>query len=149
MWRAWFYSLFLVVEHVLLLEWGLPLYVVIPFSLGSVYIYIELVRDLRHQAHCPYCRAARAAVESLHSDCEVWTHSSVAHRASEVEREIIAVYCQEPHTTRDIPLYLLVAVSHFDYDCRLLPDDPDLPYHLPGYKELLDEIMRTSTRSGS
>ena len=135
MWRAWLFGLLLVVELLWLwLERALPLYVVVPLSLGSAYVYAAWVRDLIHQDRCPYCRAARAAVELAHPGWRVWTVLGHSHRASGPDGEVIAVFYQEPRTVTEPPPYLLVSVGHADHSCEVLPEHPDSPYRLSGRK---------------
>jgi hypothetical protein len=135
MWRVWLAAGLLVVELYWLWREAHPaLWIGIPVTIGLTFVNLRVGFDLRHQARCACCRAARAAVQVVHPDWLVWTVQTHSHRASESAREVIAVFYQEPKVISEPPRYVLVAVPHNGDRCEVLPDTPHSPYRLLGQK---------------
>ena len=138
MWSVW---LWLLASPVIILElvwlWEeeyLPAYIRMPLALFLGVCYVVVALDLRHQARCPYCRSAREAVQALHPDWRVWTTLTHSHRASEPDREVVAIFYQQPNIVTEPPPYVLVAVSRDCFHCEMLTEDSESRYHIHGRK---------------
>jgi hypothetical protein len=91
---------------------------------------VSVARQAWHQFRCPACRAARQAVRDRHPG---WRVSDAWHRASEPERDVVAVFYMPPGVLIMPAPYLLVAVGR-DGTAEELPDDIESPYAIRGRK---------------
>lgn len=87
--------------------------------------------DVWHWLRCPACPAARRAVAGWHPG---WRVAGASHRAAEPDRDVVAVFYQDPPVMYEPPRYRLVAVDRRSGVATELPDDPDSPYAVRGLK---------------
>jgi hypothetical protein len=84
-----------------------------------------------HWYRCPSCRIAKGAVTEWHPD---WRAVGTSHRATEVERDVVAVFYRLPRVVTFPTPYCLVAVNRTSRIAVELPDDDNSVYAIRGRK---------------
>jgi hypothetical protein len=83
-----------------------------------------------HEARCPSCQAARKAVRKWHPD---WRVSAASHRATECDRDVIAVFYEPRDVVIQPAPYVLVAIWRSG-SVEELPNGVESPYYIRGRK---------------
>lgn len=87
--------------------------------------------EQRHLAHGRVCPMARRVMKERHPNCRV---TGSQHRASEADRDVVAVfYSPPPRTVIEPPPYWLVAVGRNGV-VEELSDEAGSPYRMTNYK---------------
>lgn len=107
--------------QVLLVVWAVVL---------AVSVLIAHERDRRHLAKCLTCPAALKFIRDRRPD---WKVAGTSHRASEAERDVIAVFYMPPDVVVEPTPYQLVAVYR-NGEIAELSDDVGSPYRILGRK---------------
>jgi hypothetical protein len=100
--------------------------------LVAVFVLV-LILDVRHRRHLRNCVACALAPERVKQWHPGWEILDVYHRATESDRDVIAVTYRVPGFFSQPDAYLLVAIYH-DGRAEELPDDFDSTYSFRGHK---------------
>lgn len=101
-------------------------------AIGVVLIvaFTMTLKDILHGQRCKSCRAARHALHALHPD---WKIVESKHRATETNRDIVAVFFEQPPVKIEPIPYVLFAVDRSGR-AEVLSDDQGSPYEIRGRK---------------
>lgn len=113
--------------------WGFSVLLYVAGLLVPVTILSILFGKVWHSRGCPECQAAKRFVESEHSDWKVWVGSR-SHRATELERSIIAVFYRVPGSRSRPDPYVLIEVSLDPDSMQEMAPDVESPYRIQNYK---------------
>lgn len=91
---------------------------------------VSMARETWHQFRCSACRTAAQAVRVWHPD---WKVFGASHRATEPDRDVVAVFYMPPGGLIEPSPYRLVVVRR-NGAAEELPDDFESPYAIRGRK---------------